>query len=126
VSNRFDYNQVAPVRIKALSGVYGYVMQSSLPYRAGQPSVSRINNCAYCLDKHRRDLLRKGQNIEQIAPVQASAEAGNLFDAREWAALAWAETVIRVAETGVPDEAYLPRVPCSKNGNSWISRSRWE
>jgi alkylhydroperoxidase family enzyme len=38
--------------------------------------------------------------------VQAWAEAGSLFDERERAALAWAETVTRVAETGVPDETY--------------------
>lgn len=38
--------------------------------------------------------------------MQAWAEAGPLFDARERAALAWSETVTRVAETGVPDEAY--------------------
>ena len=41
-----------------------------------------------------------------LALVQTWAEAGNLFDERERAALAWAETVTRVAETGVPDEAY--------------------
>jgi alkylhydroperoxidase family enzyme len=29
-----------------------------------------------------------------------------LFNATERAALAWAETVTRVAETGVPDEAF--------------------
>jgi len=38
--------------------------------------------------------------------VQAWAEAGDLFDERERAALAWAETVTRVADTGVPDKAY--------------------
>lgn len=38
--------------------------------------------------------------------MQAWAEAGHLFDERERAALAWAETVTRVAETGVPDAAY--------------------
>jgi alkylhydroperoxidase family enzyme len=40
--------------------------------------------------------------------VQAWAEAGRLFDEgeRERAALAWAETVTRVADTGVPDDAY--------------------
>ena len=38
--------------------------------------------------------------------MQAWAEAGNFFDERERAALAWAETVTRVAETAVPDEAY--------------------
>jgi AhpD family alkylhydroperoxidase len=68
--------------------------------------VSQINNCAYCLDMHTRDLLKKGQKIEKLALVQAWAEAGHLFDERERAALAWTETVTRVAETGVPDEAY--------------------
>ncbi|MGK9168182.1 hypothetical protein KXR53_17865 [Inquilinus limosus] len=43
---------------------------------------------------------------ERLALVQAWAEAGPLFDERERAALAWAETVTRVSETGVPDEAY--------------------
>jgi AhpD family alkylhydroperoxidase len=68
--------------------------------------VSQINNCAFCLDMHTRDLLQKGQPIEKLALLQAWPEAGNLFDAREKAALAWAETVTRVAETGVPDDAY--------------------
>jgi AhpD family alkylhydroperoxidase len=68
--------------------------------------VSQINNCAYCLDMHTRDLLKKGQKIEKLALVQAWAEARHLFDERERAALAWAETVTRVAKTGVPDEAY--------------------
>ena len=68
--------------------------------------VSQINNCAYCLDMHTRDLLKKGQKVEKLALVQAWAEAGNLFDERERGALAWAEMVTRVAETGVPDEAY--------------------
>jgi AhpD family alkylhydroperoxidase len=109
MSKRLDYNQIAPAGAKALGGVYGYVMQSSLPavlVDLVYLRVSQINNCAYCLDMHTRDLLKKGQKIEKLALVQAWAEAGNLFDARERAALAWAETVTRVAETGVPDEAY--------------------
>jgi AhpD family alkylhydroperoxidase len=68
--------------------------------------ISQINNCAYCLDMHTRDLLKKGVRIEKLALVQAWAEAGNLFDKRERAALAWAETVTRVSETGVPDQAF--------------------
>src|SRR5258708_9931046 len=109
MSQRLDYTQIAPTGVKALGGVYGYVMQSSLPavlVELVYLRISQINNCAYCLDKHTRDLLKKGQKIEKLALVQATAEAGNLFEERERAALAWAETVTRVAETGVPDEAY--------------------
>ena len=39
--------------------------------------------------------------------VQAWREAGGLFDARERAALAWAETVTRVADTAVPDDEFM-------------------
>ncbi len=44
--------------------------------------------------------------IEKLALVQAWREAGNLFDEQEQAALAWAESVTLVAQTGVPDTAY--------------------
>jgi AhpD family alkylhydroperoxidase len=109
VSQRLDYNQIAPAGVKALGGVYGYIMQCGLPavlVDLVYLRVSQINNCAYCLDMHTRDLIKKGEKIEKLALVQASAEAGNVFDERERAALAWVETVTRVAQTAVPDEAY--------------------
>jgi AhpD family alkylhydroperoxidase len=109
VSKRLDYNQIAPAGVKALGGVYAYVMQSKLPavlIDLVYLRVSQINNCAYCLDMHTRDLLKKGQKVEKLALVQAWAEGGSLFDDRERAALAWAETVTRVADSGVPDQDY--------------------
>jgi AhpD family alkylhydroperoxidase len=109
MSMRLDYNHIAPAGAKALGGVYGYVLQSGLsPVLVDLVylRVSQINNCAYCLDMHTRDLLKKGVKVEKLALVQAWEEAGNLFDERERAALAWAESVTRVAQTGVPDEAY--------------------
>jgi AhpD family alkylhydroperoxidase len=109
MSARLDYNKLAPAGVKALGGVYGYVTQSGLPpvlVDLVYLRVSQINNCAFCLDMHTRDLLKKGQSTEKLALLQAWREAGSLFDERERAALAWAETVTRVAETAVPDEAY--------------------
>jgi AhpD family alkylhydroperoxidase len=109
MTGRLDYDRIAPAGVKALGGVYGYIMQSNLPaalINLVYLRVSQINNCAYCLDMHMRDLLKSGVKIEKLALLQAWEEAGNLFDARERAALAWAETVTRVADTGVPDQAY--------------------
>jgi len=109
MSKRLDYNRIAPAGVKALGGVYGYVMQSGMsPVLVDLVylRVSQINNCAYCLDMHTRDLLKKGVKVEKLALVQAWEEAGNLFDERERAALAWAESVTRVSQTGVPDAAY--------------------
>src|SRR4030095_16294319 len=108
MSKRLDYNKIAPAGMKSLGGVYGYVMQSKLPevlVNLVYLRVSQINNCAYCLDMHTRELLKNGQSIEKLALVQAWAEAGNLFNERERAALAWAETVTGVADSGVPDKA---------------------
>jgi AhpD family alkylhydroperoxidase len=109
MSQRLDYNQIAPNGAKALGGVYGYVAQSGLPADLVDLvylRVSQINNCAYCLDMHTRDLLKRGVKVEKIALLQAWQEAGGLFSETERAALAWAETVTRVAETGVPDSDY--------------------
>ncbi|HVW53843.1 MAG TPA: carboxymuconolactone decarboxylase family protein [Trinickia sp.] len=109
MSKRLDYSQIAPAGVKALGGVYSYVMQSDLSpvlVDLAYLRVSQINNCAYCLDMHTRDLLSKDVKVEKLALVQAWREAGNLFDERERAALAWAESVTLVAQTGVPDEAY--------------------
>jgi AhpD family alkylhydroperoxidase len=106
---RLDYARIAPPGIKALSATYGYVMQSSLGAVLIEIvflRISQINNRAYCLDMHTRDLLKRGQKVEKLALLQAWEEAGGLFDERERAALAWAETVTRVARTGVPDDAY--------------------
>ncbi|EXF46551.1 alkylhydroperoxidase [Pseudomonas sp. BAY1663] len=109
MTQRIDYNQVAPGGAKALAGVYGYVLQSGLPGELVELMylrISQINNCAYCLDMHTRDLLNKGVKVEKIALVQAWSEAGELFTTQERAALAWAETVTRVSATGVPDADY--------------------
>ena len=109
MTKRLDYNQVAPNGAKALGGVYGYVLQSGLPGELVDLvylRVSQINNCAYCLDMHTRELLKRDAKIEKLALVQAWEEGGNLFSEAERAALAWAETVTLVAETGVPDGAY--------------------
>lgn len=109
MSKRLDYTQIAPAGVKALGHVYGYVMQSDLPpvlVDLVYLRVSQINNCAYCLDMHTRDLLKKGVQVEKLALVQAWREAGHLFDERERAALAWAESVTLVAQTGVPNASY--------------------
>jgi AhpD family alkylhydroperoxidase len=109
MTKRLDYDQIAPSGAKALGGVYGYVLQSGLSAELVELvylRISQINNCAYCLDMHIRDLIKKGVKIEKLALVQAWAEAGHLFSERERAALDWAETVTRVSETGVPDDAF--------------------
>jgi AhpD family alkylhydroperoxidase len=109
MTQRMDYNTVTPAGMKALGGVYGHILQSGLPkvlVDLVYLRVSQINGCAYCIDMHSRDLLKEGVSIDKLVLVPAWREAPVLFTAAERAALAWAETVTRVADTGVPDAEY--------------------
>jgi AhpD family alkylhydroperoxidase len=105
---RLDYNAAAPAGMKALGGVYGYVSQSlprmlvNLVYL----KISLINGCAYCIDMHSRDLTKDGLPQEKLVLVPVWHEAGDLFSQQEKAALRWAETVTRVAETAVPEAEF--------------------
>lgn len=109
MTQRIDYINVAPDGYKALSSVYGYIAKCGLSGVLVELvflRVSQINGCAYCLDLHTRDLSSKDVAPEKLALVQVWREAGKVFDEQERAALAWAETVTRVAETAIPDEEF--------------------
>lgn len=109
MSDRIDYAKASPEGYKAFGAVYMTVQKSGLPKQLIDLvylRVSEINGCAYCIDMHSGDLLKSGLAVEKLVLVPVWREAGKVFDQRERAALAWAETVTRVAETGVPDEDY--------------------
>jgi len=68
--------------------------------------VSQINGCAYCLDMHSKDLRARGETEQRIYMLSAWREMPDLYNARERAALAWAEAVTRLTDQEVPDEVY--------------------
>src|ERR1700710_719976 len=109
MNRRIDYSKASPDGYKAFGGVYVAVLKGSLPKALIDLvylRVSQINGCAYCIDMHSRDLLKTGVAIDKLVLVPVWREAGAVFSPRERVALAWAETVTRVAETGVPDADY--------------------
>lgn len=109
MSNRIDYAREAPEGYKAFGGVHAYLHDCGLQHELidlVNLRVSQINGCAYCIDMHSRDLIKRGVTVEKLVLVPVWHEAGAVFNARERAALAWAETVTRVSETGVPDASY--------------------
>jgi AhpD family alkylhydroperoxidase len=109
VSNRIDYAKASPEGYKAFLGVHAAVGKSGLPKELVDLvylRASQLNGCAFCIDMHSRDLLKSGLTVDKLVLVPAWREAGEIFSHRERVALAWAETVTRVAETGVPDVDY--------------------
>jgi AhpD family alkylhydroperoxidase len=109
MSSRINYAKVSPEGYAAFGAVYATIQKGSLPrdlVNLVYLRVSQINGCAFCIDMHSRDVLKSGLPVEKLALVSVWRDAGGLFTPRERAALAWAETVTRAAETGVPDTDY--------------------
>ena len=109
MSDRIAYAKVSPEGYKAFGGVYVTLQKCGLSQELIDLvylRVSQINGCAYCIDMHTRDLLKLGVAVEKLVLVPVWREAGEVFSTRERTALAWAETVTRVAETHVPDADY--------------------
>ena len=109
MSNRIDYAKASPEGFKAFGGVYAHLQKSGVPkelINLVYLRVSQINGCAYCIDMHSRDLLKSGLTVDKLVLVPAWRDASEIFSSRERIALAWAETVTRVAETHVPDADY--------------------
>jgi len=105
---RIDYPTVAPEVYKALNGAYAALLRSGLEKRLIDlvfQRISQINGCAFCVELHGRDLRALGETPERLDSIAAWHESP-YFDARERAALAWAESLTHVATTHAPDDVY--------------------
>jgi AhpD family alkylhydroperoxidase len=67
--------------------------------------ASQINGCAFCLDMHVKEAKIHGEKELRLYHLPIWRES-SLFDARERAALEWAEAVTKLGEHGVPDAVY--------------------
>ncbi len=67
--------------------------------------ASQINHCAFCLNMHLVDARKHGISEQKLDVLAAWEEAGDLFSARERAALALTEAITQIAD-GVPDDVY--------------------
>jgi len=67
--------------------------------------VSQMNGCAYCLHMHRHEALKLGETEDRLLLLDAWHES-QLYTPRERAALAWAESLTRIAKTHAPDDVY--------------------
>jgi AhpD family alkylhydroperoxidase len=64
--------------------------------------ASQLNGCAYCIDMHTKDARAIGETEQRLHGLSAWRETP-YFTERERAALAFTESVTRLADTHVPD-----------------------
>jgi AhpD family alkylhydroperoxidase len=74
MTQRVDYQKLSTPGLRALGGVYTYIVNSGLPKALIDLvflRASQINGCAYCIDMHSRDLLKGGVAVEKMMLVSA-------------------------------------------------------
>ncbi|KIZ51532.1 carboxymuconolactone decarboxylase family protein [Pseudomonas oryzihabitans] len=107
---RLPFSTLSPAAYQGLIATGQALAQSALGLELVELiylRISQINGCAFCLGKHAETL--RGQGVSQAKLDRlAGWRISELFDARERAALEWAETLTAVAEKGAPDAAYEP------------------
>lgn len=104
---RLNWFKLVPKSFEAILSVNTSIASSTL----GQvlidcvyARVSQINGCAYCLDMHVRDLRKQGEEWQRINSLSTWREV-SFFNERERAALAWAESLTRLADSHDEREA---------------------
>jgi len=99
-SPRLPWTSLAPAQYKSMYAVSQSLAESPLGSKLielVQTRVSQINGCAFCLDMHVRELRKSGEAWQRLNVLSAWRET-EFFSAREQAALAWAETMTRLAD----------------------------
>jgi AhpD family alkylhydroperoxidase len=111
MSARLDYHALSPKSVRAL-GQFSYAAGSTLDKALKEIvnlRISQINGCAFCIDMHWADLVKQGVEPRRINAVAGWREALRFFDAKERAALQWAEAVNAVPQR-VPTDAEFAAV----------------
>ena len=110
---RLTLKDMPPDGYAALRGVEAYLARSGLErslIELVKMRASQINGCAYCLDMHSKDARRGGETEQRLYLLSGWRESP-LYSPRERAALAWTESLTRVADTHAPDADYEGLLP---------------
>ncbi|MEU0359714.1 carboxymuconolactone decarboxylase family protein [Streptomyces cyaneofuscatus] len=105
---RLNFAKAAPKVFRAVIGLDVAARKGLDPrlVELVQIRSSHLNHCAYCLHMHTTDARKAGESEERLHMVAVWQEAPHFFTEREQAALALTDAVTRIADAGVPDEAY--------------------
>src|ERR1700759_5728487 len=105
---RLNPMQAAPDTMKALLALENQVQTSGLErslIELVKTRASQINGCAYCINMHTTDALKRGETEARLFLLDAWREAP-IYSDRERAALAWTEAVTLISKTHAPDDVY--------------------
>jgi AhpD family alkylhydroperoxidase len=105
---RFNAFKATPNLTKALMTVEAAIADSGLEHGLAELvrlRASQINGCSYCIHMHVMDARSHGEADLRLIMLDGWRES-SLYTDRERAALAWTESLTRIAKTHAPDADY--------------------
>ena len=105
---RLNHRQASPEAMKTLVNMREYLTGCGLETRLRllvEIRISQINGCAYCVDSHIREARAAGESQQRLDCLCVWREV-SFFDARDRAALAWAEPLTLLPQSQAPDDVY--------------------
>lgn len=105
---RIDFRKAAPDAVQPLVSLRNYLNDCGLDLKLRlliEVRVSQLNGCAYCVDTHVREARNAGETQRRLDCLVVWRDV-DFFNARERAALAWAETLTRLTTEHADDETY--------------------
>lgn len=106
--HRIDYTRHEPEAFRALLAASQQVHEGVLGAELAELvflRVSQLNGCAYCIDMHASALRKAGIEPRKLDTVAGWRES-RFFDARERAALDWAEALTTLPSAAPPQARY--------------------
>jgi AhpD family alkylhydroperoxidase len=108
MKERINWHQLVPDAYKAQATLERYVRASGLEPRLVELvklRASQINQCAFCVDMHWKDLRAAGESEQRLYGLGAWRESPYYTD-RERAAFEWTESVTLLTNGFVPDDVF--------------------
>lgn len=108
MSQRLDHFATAPDLFQPMLEQEKLIKDSGLEHNLAELvrlRASQINGCAFCIHMHSHDLRTHGESEDRMHLLNAWRES-SLYSERERAALAWTESLTRVATAGAPEADY--------------------
>ena len=107
METRMDYLKAAPQPYQAMLQLEEYLAHCSIEPKLlhlVKLRASQMNGCAFCIQLHAREARAAGDSEQRLYGLDAWRESP-YYDARERAALAWAEAVTTL-DSHVPDAVF--------------------
>lgn len=108
MKTRINIEKLEPKAYEAMMVMEKYLGQSSIDTNLSELirfRVSQINGCAYCIEMHSQEALKKGETQNRLFALSAWWETP-LFTEKEKSALAMTDEITEISKYGLSDKTF--------------------